>query len=326
MAKNKNKQNKKKTVRRSRKTNIPKHVPGIMSLKSFQDYDRMLRDPCSAEMVHAPYAGTESAYLMRVTKNFFLTCPGTYSAAGVDSIGNFMLQIQASSFPVAVQASSQTASGTAVFVTDATSFLAGTTCESYRCVAACVKWVPIGAIAKRSGIIALHSSNNPLYTNLSSVNFNDSVQNALRRDSNGSSNHEINFLPSNGDETFKEYSASTLFADATTLSVAAVGVDVVSVSTTNANVNGYVEFTGIYEWIPRASGGVSQAPKMPPPFTTQMHQSTIQDVGAFLFEGVRATASAFATGVVQGGRRAVMQSISGIGYGRTSAPSMLTYR
>lgn len=303
---------------------MPKIPSSIISLRSFQDYDRMVRDPCSGNLAHAPYAGSESAYLIRVTKNIFMQCPGTFSGPGVDGIGNFVLQIQCKTFPVYMQASQVQPDATAAVFTDTNNFLASSTVEAYRCVAACAKWVPIGPIAKRSGIIGLSSSNNPTITNLATVNFNNYITQALRRDSNGSSHHEVRFLPSSGDETFHEYTAGSLLADATTLYVSGVGVDIVSTSTTSANINGYVEFTGVYEWIPKASNGISNSTQMPPPFTTQQHQSTISDVGAYLFEGVRRGAYGLGGALVQGAARSFVQSISSLGYSRTRGPAMIT--
>jgi hypothetical protein len=64
-------------------------------------------------------------------------------------------------------------------------------------------------------------------------------------------------------------------------------VDSTYATNTSASFNGYCEITTVWEWVPQKANGISVAPRAPLPYTSQQVLSTIGDLGAYLFEGVR---------------------------------------
>lgn len=314
--------NRRRRARRSRG-----RAPLSPYMAQMEKYDTLLRDPCSADFAYPPYRGVDTGYLVRQTQSFLLTAAGTGFTAGAAVAGgvNFVFQIQPALYPSAYL-SGNTAATAALgsYSYGATSpFVSLSSVKQYRAVAACVKWVPAGTVAGRSGVIGIDYSPTPPMNAGATANFLDSLQRALQRDPNGSAHHEIRWLPTEGDEAFRSWPGTpSVDQGCGTLTVVGVGIDATATSTTSANINGYIEYTCVYEWVPALGGALSSAPKMPSPFTTQQHQSTIKNLGAFLVDGVRAGAAAAATGVVQGAMIGVRQSISALSSSRRPARGM----
>jgi hypothetical protein len=116
---------------------------------------------------------------------------------------------------------------------------------------------------------------------------------------NGSTVHEVRWLPTAVDENFTELAAANN-AGAGAVGVVLRGVDSTYSSTTVAALNGYCEVTTVWEWVPQKANGLAVAPKAPLPYTSQQVLATIGDMGGYLFDGVRAAGS----GIIQAGVRA----------------------
>jgi len=149
------------------------------------------------------------------------------------------------------------------------------------------------------------------------------VANCLDRSPNGGSAHEVRWLPTAADEVFTSVSSSTPIVTGTgTLFSALNNVDATYVSTTTAALNGWYEFTAVYEWIPALFSSLTVAPKPPIPFTSQQYQSTIKDIGAFLLHGIRTGGEAAGRGVLRGAMQIAAQTIGSYTSSRRYADGM----
>lgn len=286
-------------------------------------YDNLLRDPCAASFAHPPYSGLDTGYLLRVTQSYFLTAAGTFTGGTKVNGLNCFFQIQPSTYPAVLGCGTTAATANVAYYTySSTPFLATGTVRQYRPVAACLKFVPIGPIADRSGIVGMGYCNGPLLTTGSVASFGDTLNQCLERAPNGSSEHEIRWLPNASDERFDPYTGGFTDPEASCLIFSITNCDGVATSTANANLNGYLEYTAVYEWLPAQGASLTSAPKTPLPFTTQQHQATISDLGAYLLHGVRRTASVAAEGMVRGAVGTVLQSISSLSSSRRYSPGV----
>lgn len=266
-------------------------------------YDRLISDPCGAALCNPPYSGGSSGYLTRINASIqpsFFTSGGT---TGADTTGSFCYQFQPSAFPYVLFGGSDITSVTPVFGNVALNgtFIGNTAIKQFRPVAACVRWVPTGPLAKRAGMVSLGYNAGALVSNASGAtpaNILSVAQDCLERVPNGGSEHEIRWLPTTVDELYTSpgNGISSPFAGAGTLLVDGVGIDGSYTSPTTVVLNGYLELTIVIEWLPSAGQGISVTPEPSPGFTTQQYQSTLGDVGAFLLHGVRRAGSAFAAG------------------------------
>lgn len=277
------------------------------------DYHRLVSDPCSAPFARPPYAGGATGYMHRLQVAIPITAFVGTGTVGAASTVNFALSIQPSSFPGYLIAAANSSSTGIQFVMSSTggTFLQNASVKSFRPIAACAKWVPTGAIAVRAGMIALGYSQGSVKTagdsGLAADIFAFS-QDSLERASNGSSAHELRFLPTPNDEAYGPVVTGSHYAGAGTMLISGVGIDAVYTATNTVTANGYIEFTMVYEWIPVGTVGLSSVPEPPAPFTSQQYQSRLGDVGHFLLTGATKVAGALGSGFVSG----AVQSISSL--------------
>ena len=320
MAKPNNKKKPNKS-RGKRKPATAARPTNALKLAAMRSYDMLIRDPCGAAFAYPPYAGTETGYLVRLTMSLQPTALGSGLTVGNAYSSFYGIQLQPSTFPMYVQASSTTGSGAntwGALTATANNFLASSAVKAYRPVAACLKWVPTSAIATRAGMVGVGYTTAPVAAIGATYDGSAFLNAQLERASNGSSEHEVRWLPNPSDETFSTSGASQQYISGGTVTICLHGVDGVATSTTGVNLNGLLEYTCVYEWIPSVVNQLTVAPKMPPPFTSQEYQSTIGDVGEFLLRGVR-TVSA---NIVGAGVTAAVQSISSLTSRRRYTPGM----
>lgn len=311
------KSRKKKTVRRRRRA-----TPND-ALHSMAAYDRLLRDPCKAPLVHAPYLGTESGYLCRTVENFQLpdttktgltvgsTVPATVQLAICP--GNYATNTGMTWAPGSSQPAGT--AGRSVFVVTSSAV------RKYRPVAACMKWIPSGSYASRAGVVGMGYSSGNVMVSGDVCETSQFLASQLEVAPNGSKLHEVRWLPTADDQNWMSANSTAGISNGT-MTLILYNVDATATSTTSATLNGYVEVTIVWEWIPTstgtaAGGGLSMAPATGTRFTINDHQSTIRDIGAFLLEGVRNTASAVTEGFVMGlsgGVRNIVRRAPAISY------------
>lgn len=258
-------------------------------------YDRMLTDPCGCVPVHPPYVGTGSGYLMRTTNHQTVTWSGTSLAVG-DTTGSFLATWTPSAGQLLVGkvggGTTQTNMAT-IQVYDWP--LVSNTVKRWRPIAACIKWIPTGAYAKRSGEIGVG------YTAGQLIGVGDvwspqlGITQAMQRAPNGGSPHEARWLPTNSDQRFN-LSGNTEAAGGSVF-IVGQNIDGVNAAATGGGLSGYLECTTIWEWEPNmdaAGGGVTitNVPVPPAPFALTDYLPKIKNVGAFVVEGLGAVAQA----------------------------------
>lgn len=286
-------------------------------------YDRMLRDPCSAPIVHAPYIGTASGMLVRTVT------VGTHSdttvtiAAGAKGVGNVCMavtpnQCTSTSGITFFPGSSGTIvnSGINSFVTQ------NSLVEKWRCVAACLKWIPTGAYGDRAGMVGLgYTVGNALpASGTGSLSAFRAVQ--LENVQNGMKAHEVRWLPTAADEFWTQTGVVPTSGGCMTMALS--GVDGVASATNVLLLSGFYELTCVWEWVPDAltAGGITPAPRATPAYTTNTHQATIRNIGKFLLDGVREAGYAAGAGAATAAMAGVTYGVRG-NYRRTRANMQL---
>jgi len=275
-------------------------------------YDQLLRDPCSANLAYPPYAGTDSGYMIRTVDTLPIGVLGVGMTVGQKVVGSAMYQITPMNYEGGIIYSGSI-NGTAfnAFNTGVNNnFVTNTAVvKRFRPVAACAKWIPTGPYSDRRGMVGLaYSSGQLVNSGDAGINF---VNQCMDISGNGTKAHEVRWLPTAVDENFTT-KAQTNTAGGTML-LALVDVDATATAANTATLNGYLEVTIVWEWIPSASNGEAMAPKAPMPYNTQQYLSTINDLGKFLFEGIRA-AGKFA-GMINASNQGGHRLLSG-GYGQ----------
>jgi len=287
--------------------------------KAYVDYIKLLCDPCEGPLSNAPYPGIESGYLVR--EKLELNLPVTNSAAlpGANPTGDFMVAV-CPAMPffntgVTINALNNpfilfgVASNSAALVvhppcitSDApagydwpplitNSFVAGDVTATqngsgfrYRPVACCMKWIPNGQYANRSGTISyIYNPINTL-TDTSGTNIGSApavlasvlASNAIRSVPNGSENHEICWMPGGADGSFNPGAPGVALTSGAFTSngaqVTLVGrkIDQTVSGTPGAykiTFDGYIEITTVYEWVPGPRLNIVCPPRKPLSFS-----------------------------------------------------------
>lgn len=308
-----------KAKARGRRRRRSRRMAGALSsMEGFLAYDAMIRDPCGAPFARAPYAGGTSGYMARINTTFVPTLTAATGTIGASANANVAYFIQPATFPKYLVCGSVGSTFTNVAQLGFSgTFLDNTVVKQYRCLAACLKWIPTGPIQTRQGYVSLG------YTAASPVNSGDTVtagtvaqfaNNGLERQPNGSSDHEIRWIPNPADEQFLPNPTNPTNTNSS-INIALVGVDAIYTGTTTVTLNGVLELTLIVEWLPQGSQGLSTAPEPNLPFTSQYYQSTIRDIGSFLLTGARNAANVVGSALARGAMVGVQQYVTS----RTSA-------
>lgn len=274
------------TAKRSRQGN---RGPQALADVRVSNWDRLLRDPCGAQLAHPCYTGCDSGYLIRVSD--FITPSNTNpGAASVGSVlfSDFTLQwtpynLATNSGYIYATSNSVTPlqNGFANFVSNSG------TVKRYRPVASCLKWIPSGAYSTRAGVVgAGYSPGQVILSSDTSVVAQPMLATCQLVVPNGSRAHEVRWLPTEVDETFTTQLAGNN-SGAGSVFMVLKGVDGIVTAANVVTMNGYFEMTTTYEWIPNQLNSVTVAPRAPLPYTSQQLLSTIMDMGSYLFDGVR---------------------------------------
>lgn len=303
---------------------------GVLSDPRASAWDQLIRDPCSANLAHPPYAGMDSGYLIRTVDVFQVvgSAPGpltvgatvpldfavSYSpaATGSGSTNAGFLAMGIAPGGAASQAVVSSGTGTYGIISPVRNFINSSTTvvKRYRPVAACLKWLPSGAFSARAGYIGMGYSPGSISSAGEVSSPADWFTLSQKNSSNGSSTHEVRWLPTSADENFTSNSITVLGGG--TVFLAGRTVDATVASATTAIANGVVEVTTVWEWEPISGVGTAVAPKAPAPYTTQQILSTIGDLGNYLFEGVRTEASGSLYAAGRGMVRGAVNSAYGL--------------
>jgi len=261
-----------------------------------RSYLQMLNDPCSATPVTAPYIGTEAGYLCR-TVDILRPSFANSATAGTTVYGDFITSYCPSY-------SFNTSSGTPIVygncgfglsattaVQRPTNFVTnGGTVGKYRAVAACLKYVPTGAFGSRSGEIGIgYNPDGHFIASGSSITAAAAMPLTQFRGGNGTAPFEVKWLPSAADQTWVDLSASAeSFGGGASIFIVGINVDATEAAGgAGAYINGYIEITTIWEWLPLATQGLSMPLKSPSRHTLNDVLSTIKDIGTFVVGGMK---------------------------------------
>lgn len=251
------------------------------------DYLRLLADPCHAKLVPAPYAGVGSSLVVRTTDYYNFTA--ATGATGSEP-ARFIAEITPWNYPSGITAGNViTGSISLVTPTDnfPSNFIQIPSVHSYRPIAACVKWIPTGPVAGRSGLIGM-SYNPSKVTNAGDVAAVDQALSTCQSvASNGSVQHEMIWLPSFGDERFSKYDEVNINGAG---SILLVGQDI---DAKNGAPYGTVEITIVWEWVPSYGASVTSSSAAPSSTTLQQVLSSIKDISAFIRGGARAVSMGY---------------------------------
>lgn len=267
-------------------------VPFTSNAAAARSWLALLHDPCNAQLAYPCYSGVDTGYLLRVTNYFKPTYSATGLTTGTATPMDFYMQWTPSNISTStgIVRSSQPAGGLdsilpGPFAQGFPSLITNNAVVNrFRCVAACVKVVPVGSNNTRAGMLASAYSPGVLVqpgdiSTMSSVRaYCPNVQTV--------STHtmETKWLPTHADERFT--STSELNGGCGTIVVCGIAVDGVAQSTVTAAANLEIECTAVYEWTPDVSGGnaAGTAPRLPTATTSQHVLSTIKNLGQFLYD------------------------------------------
>lgn len=288
----------KKNVKRPIASAIAKRRPVDRSKDTaIAGYLGQLSDPCNSNMVHAPYSGAGSAYLMRTVDQI-----QPFAGLTETSVGDFVYEITPWNTPSLATGCMAATGGSATIatVTSSNFITTASVVKAYRPIAACVKWVPTGAIAARSGAIGMSYSNSKTMPAIGGVISPGSLLRSCQEiATNGTVAHEAVWLPSFADQRMGNNSDANT-SGAGSLLVVGLGVDTKS-NGVNSMASGYLEVTVVWEWEPYIYGSGAVASLAPTPgYTLEMALSKIKDVGKFVFQHVRMAQQLYANAA--GGR------------------------
>jgi hypothetical protein len=279
-------------------------APRMSSQSVNQSWLRLLRDPCGGSIVPAPYEGTGSGYFVRTVNIQPVTVGGLSS---IPTAVDFAVEATPYNMNTPFAAASQVTGGSLAF-SDSTvgNFITNySVVKSFRCVAACFKWVPSGPISLRSGVIGRVYSPAKTITPGDSTNGSIMLASMPHQEANGSVIHEVRWLPSFNDERF----SSTAEVNANgvgSMSICGVNIDCTTTGVSPnivATANGYLELTCAWEWEPHLGGGtngIAASTLTTTGGTVRDTLSAIRNLGDFLYgngPAIMATGYSLAAGV-----------------------------
>lgn len=308
-------------------------------------WDQLIRDPCAANLAHPPYSGMDSGYLIRTVDLIQLFALGAGMTVGatvpVDVAVSYSpicttsgttnpayLQMGVGPGVGGVQLIQSSGGSTSYGSAVVTNFInaANTPAKRYRPVAACLKWIPTGAYASRSGIVGVGYSPGSIAVVGEGSLPSQWLQLCQKTCANGADSHEVRFIPTSVDENFTNNTSTPLGGG--TVFFAGLRLDATASSAVLATVNGTLEVTTVWEWEPAYNNGIVAAPRAPLPYTTQQILATIGDLGSYLFEGVRNGAAdgmyRAGAGMVRGATRAAFGMLTkGVQHTGTRGPPLI---
>jgi len=288
---------------------------GNAAIAAALQWRRLLADPCTGDLAYPCYSGVDSGYLIRTVDTFSPTAAGTFTVNGNTTL-DFVFAYTPSNtstntgFKFACTTAggifpSLSTDGPDNFITNAA------VVRGYRPVAACLKFVPVGAIQARSGEVGTGYMPDTIDMTVSTT-VSAFMSLTQRRAANGEEPHEINWLPTAADENFTTFSYISDPGCGTNFIVAR-GIDAKGISVTAAVVSGYVEMTTIWEWTPVVSIlGVAADPKAPNPYNSQQIIASAGDIKSLLNSGVQRAVSSLGNGVAGAAMRYARRTFMGI--------------
>lgn len=265
----------------ARKPSKRKAVARQMASPEMKSYLNMLSDPCTGPFATPPYASNGTGYFYRARNLFnvdLVTTSG--NTIGNPTKGYCTVMVTPGQFENQIALGAGGNDG-AVYatalqvITVDPGIIFSSVCDSYRAVASCLRFIPTGNYASRSGAVGRVYSSSSMFTNSSGPASSDLTKCAAI-DPCGSVDHEIKWLPGPSDSFFHPKSLAYNTESMGTMGMVLQGVDATFTAANRAQVNGYFELTTVYEWIPAGVTGVPPV-KPPPRFTLQQALNAFGD-------------------------------------------------
>lgn len=220
-----------------------------------RSYLRLLSDPCSADLTSSLYEGSGAAYQIRLNQIVSASLISTGFTAGQHYKVDVLVCFIPGSRVLGIYTVAAGANFGSVTTNTLFSFLATGTVQSYRCIAACLKFQPNGEYSYRSGTIGSYPETNlsaPPAGGFSAVTIQSKAIDIV---SVGSEAHEVVWCPTSHDGNLKTNVGN--FDDSIVtggvISMILSNVDGIATSSTNVVVQGTFNMTAAYEWIPESN-------------------------------------------------------------------------
>nr|UZT54522.1 MAG: hypothetical protein [flactilig virus 18] len=253
---------------------------------------KLLGDPCSAQLVRPCYTGVDAGYLIRTTNIYKVSA--TAEAAPPGTIVPMRAFVQYTPWNMTqttgIVAAASTATEAISIGTGLGNFISQSlSVAQYRPVACCLKWIPNGPYSTRQGSVGFISQPGRVIAPGETVNFLDHLARCPAVDSNGSTHHEVRWLPTAVDESFTTIAAPVnTGAGAVTVVLERVDgtYEGTGTSVQTVQANGRLEIVTVWEWTPDANQALVAITEPPLPYTAQQVLSTIRDMSSFVYRGV----------------------------------------
>lgn len=274
----------------------------IMRDDTAAKWARLLVDPCMSDLAYPCYGGTDAGYLIRTVENQTLITGGSFSVGqkvvidGMFSWSPWNLSTTTGN----LYGFSLAGNALSIGPTGQNNFITSSVVKGYRPVAACLKFIPTGAIGDRSGEVALGYAPGALSAGSAGIGYY--VAMSQRKASNGAEHHEINWLPTLQDEIFTTVGAPNN-AGCGTVFIALRNVDGIAGTTSTAAVSGYMEITTVWEWTPAIQQGITMDPRTPSPYNSQTVLAGFGDIKNALFSRAHQSAIGLAGNIGSGAVR-----------------------
>lgn len=225
-------------------------VPGQMDQKALA-YRQLLADPCNGPLVPPTAIGPSSGLVVRQRK-----IQGVASGNNL-STGSFIVVCTPATGELRWTTDNATTMNAWNSVSLETGILDSNITRSYRCVAACMKWVPTGPLTARSGSVHSGFVLDKVDTDQVAAQTSAYVPMCPHSASNTGIGEpiEVRWVPTGPEDL--EFRDGTAVYNAETGSMVLIGRAVDTAGTTvGAAFNGYIDITTVYEWLPKFNAGV----------------------------------------------------------------------
>jgi hypothetical protein len=201
--------------------------------------------------------------------------------------------------------------------------IASNVCRAYRPVAGCIKWIPSGNIATRSGTVSLGYVPDLVdCTATTAKDIYNSMTLCQRMESNTGTGEpiEARWIPSSPEDLDFKAGNITYAYDHGNIILAGRNIDKNTSQSSNLTyANGFLEVTAIWEWVPQTGSGVVSTVQAGSANTLNQVLASIGDLTRFVIDSSYARrmvgmATALAVNTFFGGRATSMYS----------GPSLLT--
>lgn len=279
--------------------------------------------PCDAQLARPPYGGSDSGYIVRTTDVYNIQTLPDRNVPATKLNCVFTYTPWNLSTGTGIVSGLDTGTTITFANTGITNFVTTNgVVREYRPVAACMRWVPTGASGVRSGSVSLGYSSGT-YLPLAvpgTASVNAYVSNSLRTSSNGSENHEINWLPSAVDENWTTTGANSSVGVGTVmLALKDIDATTLGAGTTQQWVaNGYIEITTVWEWVPISTQGLVTPLAQPSPWSLQAALNSLGEPAGALLNHVGTGLGRAASGMAARGVMSMANGFLRTGYVRPS--------